>query len=90
MSLKDKKATVVANGRLLHVLHWHRPGAVWAMDHTEPPTPIDGRWPHVLAVRDLASHMQLAWLPVASWITLFRCPNNRCFDGSPTGRSPRT
>lgn len=52
--------------RLLRVLHWHHPGAVWAMDHTEPPCPIDGRWPHILAVRDLASRMQLGWLPVAS------------------------
>ena len=52
--------------RLLRVLHWHRPGTVWAMDHTDPPGPIDGRWPHILAVRDLASRMQLGWLPVAS------------------------
>ena len=41
--------------RLLRVLHWHQPGAVWAMDHADPPRPIDGRWPHILAVRDLAS-----------------------------------
>jgi len=52
--------------RLLRVLHWHHPGAVWAMDHTEPPQSVDARWPHVLAVRDLASQMQLAWLPVTS------------------------
>jgi transposase InsO family protein len=52
--------------RLLRVLHWHRPGAVWAMDHVEPPRPVDGHWPHILAVRDLASRMQLAWLPVVS------------------------
>jgi len=56
--------------RAIHVLHWHRPGAVWAMDHTEPGTkqvavsPIDGCWPYLLAVRDLASGYQLAWLPV--------------------------
>jgi hypothetical protein len=47
-----------------HVLHWHRPGAVWAMDHAKPPQPIDARWPYLLAVRDLASGCQLAWLPV--------------------------
>jgi transposase InsO family protein len=52
--------------RLLRVLHWHRPGAVWAMDHTEPPRPIDGRWRHILAVRDLAGRVQLGWLPVVS------------------------
>jgi transposase InsO family protein len=51
--------------RLLHILHWRRPGAVWAMDHTDPPEPVDGRWPHILAVRDLASRMQLGWLPVS-------------------------
>jgi hypothetical protein len=50
--------------RLLHVLHWHHPGAVWAMDHAEPPHPIDGRWPYLLAVRDLATGYQFAWLPV--------------------------
>jgi hypothetical protein len=50
--------------RLLYVLHWHHPGAVWAMDHVGPLTPIDGRWPYVFSVRDLASGCQLAWLPV--------------------------
>ena len=52
------------NRGFVHVLHWHHPGAVWAMDHSEPPRPIDGRWPYILAVRDLASGCQLAWLPV--------------------------
>lgn len=51
----------------LHVrvsaLEWTRPGTVWAMDHSEAPTPIDGRAPYFLAVRDLASHYQLAALP---------------------------
>ena len=46
------------------MLHWHRPMAVWAMDHADPPRPIEGRWPHILAVRDLASGCQLGWLPV--------------------------
>jgi hypothetical protein len=35
-----------------------------AMDHTEPPEPIDGRDRQILAVQDLASHYQLAWQPV--------------------------
>ena len=52
------------NQRLIHVLHWHHPRAVWAMDHTEPTRAIDGRWRYILAVRDLASGCQLAWLPV--------------------------
>jgi hypothetical protein len=40
------------------------------LDHSEPGTkqgtigPIEGRWPNLLAVRDLASGCQLAWLPV--------------------------
>jgi transposase InsO family protein len=50
--------------RAVHVLHWHHPGAVWAMDHSGPLPAIDGRWPYVLAVRDLASGCTLAWLPV--------------------------
>jgi len=45
-------------------LTWHRPGAVWAIDFTEPAHPIDGVFPYVLTVRDLASHRQLAWEPV--------------------------
>ena len=52
------------NPRMIHVLHWHNPGAVWAMDHSEPASAIDGRWPYILAVRDLASGCQVAWLPV--------------------------
>jgi transposase InsO family protein len=44
------------------VLHWATPGSVWAMDFTEAPAPIDGLYPYLLAVRDLASGMQLlAW-----------------------------
>lgn len=39
---------------------WNRPGAVWAMDHTEPPTRIDGIYRFVLTVRDLATGCTLA------------------------------
>jgi transposase InsO family protein len=35
------------------------------MDFTEVSHPIDGRFPYVFAVRDLASGLQLAWEPVA-------------------------
>ena len=45
-------------------LNWHHAGAVWAMDHSEPLQPVDGVSPYLLAVRDLASHRQLAWHPV--------------------------
>jgi transposase InsO family protein len=54
------------------VLHWQTPGGVWAADFTEPSgygsahtlPPIAGRYPYVLAVRDLASGLMLAWQPL--------------------------
>jgi len=48
---------------LARVLHWQRPGTVWAMDFAEPPAPVDGVYGSLLAVRDLASGLQLLWLP---------------------------
>ena len=45
-------------------LFWHYAGTVWAMDHSEPKHPVDGIYPYLLAVRDLASSRQLAWHPV--------------------------
>ena len=45
-------------------LSWHFPGRVWAMDHAKPPNPVDGIYPKMFAVRDLASGMELDWLPV--------------------------
>ena len=50
---------------LLRELHWTRPGSVWAIDFSEPPQPVEGRFARLLAVRDLASGQQLLWLPVA-------------------------
>lgn len=47
-------------------LTWHYAGTVWAMDFTQPLQPVDGIFPYLLAVRDLASHCQLAWRPVRS------------------------
>jgi len=46
-------------------LTWTRPGAVWAADFAWPPAAIDGRYPRLLSVRDLASGVQLAWQPAA-------------------------
>lgn len=51
---------------LAYVLHWQRPGTVWAMDFSEPPTPVEGTYFYALAVRDLASGFQLLWLPTES------------------------
>jgi transposase InsO family protein len=50
--------------QVVETLHWQRAGTVWAIDHSEPPQAIDGCYTRVLAVRDLASGMQLAWTPV--------------------------
>jgi transposase InsO family protein len=52
--------------RLLHVLHWQRPGTVWAADFAEAPCLIDGHYRYLLAVRDLASGLQLLWQPVSA------------------------
>jgi transposase InsO family protein len=56
-----------------HVLHWLVPGSVWAIDFAVPSLlgaaalpAIDGRFPYLLAVRDLASGYVLAWLPVTA------------------------
>lgn len=54
------------------VLHWQTPGRVWAADFTQPSRhgaaallpPIAGRYPYVVAVRDLASGLMLAWQPL--------------------------
>lgn len=48
----------------LRVLRWTTPGAVWAMDFAEASAPIDGIFQYLLAVRDLASGLQLLWLPL--------------------------
>ena len=50
----------------LQVLHWPVAGVVWAMDFAEAPQPIDGLYPYLLGVRDLASGQQLLWLPLAT------------------------
>jgi transposase InsO family protein len=53
-----------AHRRTLRVLHWLRPGTVWAMDFARAPFLIDGIYPYLLAVRDLASGKHLLWRPV--------------------------
>jgi transposase InsO family protein len=50
----------------LNVLHWTVPGRVWAIDFAEAPLPVEGSYPYVLAVRDLASGEQLLWSPAAA------------------------
>jgi transposase InsO family protein len=53
------------NQEPLRVLHWPNAGRVWAIDFTGPLAPVDGLYPYLLAVRDLASGAQLLWLPTA-------------------------
>src|SRR5262249_62223266 len=43
----------------LRVLSWSVVGSVWAIDFTGPLPAIEGRYPYLLAVRDLASRSQL-------------------------------
>jgi hypothetical protein len=45
-------------------LRWNHPRAVWTMDCTRAPTPIDGLFPDALLVRDLASGFTLMTLPL--------------------------
>ena len=44
-------------------LTWRVAGTVWATDFTQPPQPIDGVFPYVLLVRDLAASRQLLAMP---------------------------
>jgi transposase InsO family protein len=48
----------------MRILQWQVPGVVWAIDFTEAPAPIDGVYPYLVAVRDLASGCQLLWQPL--------------------------
>lgn len=50
----------------LEALEPRLPGRVWAMDHSQATQLIDGQYDQIFAVRDLASHAQLAWCGVAS------------------------
>ena len=60
LHLASQEVHAAARGGWYRAITWHRPGAVWAMDHTEPPTAIDGVFRFVLTVRDLATGCTLA------------------------------
>jgi transposase-like protein len=45
-------------------LTWTSPGTVWAADYTPVPAPIDGCYPFILCIRDLASAQHLLAWPV--------------------------
>ena len=59
--------------RRLHVVQWHRPGRVWAMDFSVAPQRIDGVYRAILHVRDLASGYYLAALPVTDLTSATVC-----------------
>jgi transposase InsO family protein len=73
--LRDRYRRVAQDkqrGRLAR-LTWTRPGAVWAADFAWPPAAIEGRYPRLLSVRDLASGVQLAWRPAAGETAAAAC-----------------
>lgn len=55
-----REAHDVAAGGFYRAVTWFGAGRTWALDHTEPPTPVDGCYRFVLTVRDLASGCTLA------------------------------
>jgi transposase InsO family protein len=66
MQARYRRVWRIQNRRHVGVLHWQRPGTVWAMDHVDAPEALDGVYPYLLAIRDLGSSYQLAWSPVQS------------------------
>lgn len=57
----DRRAKASMRKSLECRLRWLRDGAVWSMDHTEPPGTVDGQRAVVLSVGDLGSGVQLLW-----------------------------
>jgi len=55
---------VTGQGVLIHMLRWAMPHAVWAIDYTKPPLPVDGIYRQILMVRDLGTGDHLEALPV--------------------------
>jgi transposase InsO family protein len=62
----DRARRRAGRARFAARLRWEQAGAVWAIDYAEPPEPIDGRFAAVVSIRDLASGLQLAWLPLVA------------------------
>jgi hypothetical protein len=65
-AVKEHYRSVLARWRRRRLarLEWTRPGHVWAIDHAQPPLTMDHKYDYILAVRDLASGVQLAWEPI--------------------------
>jgi transposase InsO family protein len=73
--LRDRYRRVLHDQRRRRLarLTWTRPGTVWAADFAWPPTAIEGRYPRLLSVRDLASGVQLVWQPAAGETAAAAC-----------------
>jgi len=63
MLCRYRELMIRRHAKTLWRLRWGVVGSVWAMDYAEAPSPIDGTCKYVFALRDLASHCQLAWTP---------------------------
>jgi transposase InsO family protein len=50
--------------KVIQRLHWNQPGTTWAMDYMFPPRPVEGWFRAILVVRDLATKLILAAMPV--------------------------
>jgi len=61
------------NQVLIHALRWWYPNSVWAIDFTQPLTPIDGIYRYILVVRDLASGYMLWTMPCVEATALEVC-----------------
>jgi len=55
---------VIDKSVLIHMLTWSMPHAVWAIDYTKPPQPVDGIYKQIFMVRDLGGSYHLEALPV--------------------------
>jgi transposase InsO family protein len=66
LSLKKRYARAYKRRkkRLSEALTWTRPGSVWSIDFTEPPTEVDGKYRYLLCVEDLSSGCNLETIPV--------------------------
>lgn len=62
--VRFRKKWLDEHKQLVESLRWTRPGAMWAMDFTEPDRPLEGPFTQVLLVRDLGSKRNLLWLPL--------------------------
>lgn len=59
-----RRDCVDENRQVVQRLTWTNRGAVWAMDYTDPPAPIEAQYPAILCVRDLGAGVTLAAIPV--------------------------